>query len=101
MIEPKKKRLTPDLDPPVQRRLKAVAALKGISMRRYCQTAIDKELAKDEANGVLGQPSGPFDTKGLIALRKEIFGNKVLPGSSVDLIKEVRGLKDAQLKDVM
>ena len=35
-MQVKKKRLTLDLDPPVQRRLKAVAALKGVSMRRYC-----------------------------------------------------------------
>jgi hypothetical protein len=100
-MEAKKKRLTLDLNPPVQRRLKAVAALKGISMRQYCLTAIDKELAKDEANGVLGQPSGPFDIEGLIVLRKEIFGDKTLPGSSVDLIREARELRDAQLKDVM
>ena len=52
-MQTQKKRLTLDLDPPVQRRLKAVAALKGISMRRYCLTAIDRELARDEANGTL------------------------------------------------
>ena len=60
-MQAKKKRLTLDLDPPVQRRLKAVAALKGISMRQYCLTAIGKELAMDEANGALGQPSGSFE----------------------------------------
>ena len=98
-MQAKKKRLTLDLDPPVQRRLKAVAALKGISMRQYCLTAIGKELAMDEANGALGQPSGSFE--GLIALRKEIFGGKVLPGSSVDLIREAREIRDAQLKDIM
>ena len=98
-MQAKKKRLTLDLDPPVQRRLKAVAALKGISMRQYCLTAIGKELAMDEANGVLDQPSGSFE--GLIALRKEIFGDKVLPGSSVDLIREAREIRDAQLKDIM
>ena len=32
-MEARKKRLTLDLDPMVQRRLKAVAAMKGISMR--------------------------------------------------------------------
>ena len=50
-MEAKKKRLTLDLDPALQRRLKAVAALKGISMRQYCQTAIDRELVRDEASG--------------------------------------------------
>ena len=56
-MQTKKKRLTLDLDPPVQQRLKAVAALKGISMRRYCQAAIDKELARDEANGAFAGTS--------------------------------------------
>ena len=51
-MEVKKKRLTLDLDPAFQRRLKVIAALKGVSMRRYCQTAIDRELTKDEAEGV-------------------------------------------------
>ena len=37
-----KKRLTLDLDAPVQQRLKAVAALKGVSMRLYCQKAIER-----------------------------------------------------------
>ena len=50
---------------------------------------------------MLGQPSDPFDIEGLIALRKEIFGDKVLPGSSVDLIREAREIRDAQLKDGM
>ena len=59
-MEAKKKPLTLDLDPPVQRRLKAVAAIKGISMRQYCLTAIGRELAKDEAAGVTILPS---DTK--------------------------------------
>ena len=36
----KKKRLTLDLDPGFQRRLKVISALKGVSMRSYCQTAI-------------------------------------------------------------
>ena len=40
-MEAKKKRLTLDLDPTFQRRLKAIAALKGVSMRGYCQAAIE------------------------------------------------------------
>ena len=48
-METKNKRLTLDLDPPLHRRLKAVTAIKCISMRQYCQSAIGKELAIDEA----------------------------------------------------
>ena len=49
-MEAKKNRLTLDVDPTFQRRLKAVAALKGVSMRGYCQAAIDRELTRDEAS---------------------------------------------------
>ena len=50
----KKKRLTLDMDPAFQRRLKATAALKGVSMRQYCLEAIDRELDKDQVD-VVGQ----------------------------------------------
>ena len=86
-MEAKKKRLTLDLDPPVQRRLKAVAALKGVSIQRYCQTAIDRELDRDEANGVL---AGSFNIERLVALQEEAFGDKVLPGDGAEFIREAR-----------
>ena len=79
-MEPKKKRLTLDLGPQLQRRLKSVAALNGISMRQYCQTAISRELAKDEAIGVTSLPFGHEAIDRLDTLRKEIFEDKFLPG---------------------
>jgi hypothetical protein len=66
-----KKRLT--LDPPLQRRLKAVTARKGISMRQYCQAAIEKELTKDDAQGLTTLP----------------FGQEALNGSIQDWYSEV------------
>jgi hypothetical protein len=42
----------------LQRRLKAVIALKGSSMRQYCQAAIEKALTKDEAQGLTALPFG-------------------------------------------
>ena len=89
-MEAKKKRLTLDLDPPVQRRLKAVAAIKGISMRQYCLTAIGRELAKDEAVCVTSLPFGHEALDRLDALRNEILGDNVLPGDSVEFIREAR-----------
>ena len=86
-MQSKKKRLTLDIDPPVQRRLKAVAALKGVSMRRYCLAAIDRELARDEANGAL---NGAFNIEWLIALQEEAFGDKVLPGDGAEFIRKAR-----------
>ena len=89
-MQAKKKRLTLDLDPPVQRRLKSIAAVKGISMRQYCLTAIDKELAKDEAKGVTSLPFGHEALDRLDTLRKEIFGDTILLGDSVEFIQEAR-----------
>ena len=94
-MEARKKRLTLDLDPAFQRRLKVAAALKGISMRRYCQTAINKELTMDEANGAAGILSGKPDHELFAELRQEIFGGNSLPGSSPDPIREARRLRDA------
>ena len=89
-MQTKKKRLTLDLDPPVQRRLKAIAAIKGISMRQYCLTAIERELAKEEAPDVASLPFGHEALDRLATLREEIFGDTILPGDSVELIREDR-----------
>ena len=103
----KKKRLTLDMDPAFQRRLKATAALKGVSMRQYCLTAIEGELSKDEVvNGVVGhedgtayaQPFKPIGIEKLIAFRKELFGDRVFPGNSVDLLREGRAIRDEEMK---
>ena len=95
-METKRKRLTLDLAPTFQRRLKAIAALKGVSMRRYCQDAIDRELTRDEANGLGGLLSAKPDHDLFAELRQEIFRGKPLPGSSADLIREARETRDAE-----
>jgi hypothetical protein len=89
-VEAKKKRLTLDLDPQLQRRLKAVAALKGISMRQYCQAAIDKELKKDEAQGLTIPPFGHEALDRLAALQEEVFQGQSLGGDSSELVSEAR-----------
>jgi len=43
----KRKRLTLDLEIGFQRRLKSRAALKGVTMRQYCLSAIEKQMAED------------------------------------------------------
>ena len=92
-----KKRLTLDLDAPLQRRLKAVAALKGISMRQYCQSAIEKQLAQEEPNSVPNSRSRDEVFENLIAFRKKIFGDRIFPGNSVDIIREEREKRDEEL----
>lgn len=93
----RKKRLTLDLAPAFQRRLKVMAALKGISMREYCQTAIDRELTSDEANGAGGPHTSRFLFGRLEAGRDEMLGNRVFQGDSVEFIREARQARDAQL----
>ena len=94
----KKKRFTLDLDPGVQTRLKIAAALRGVSMRRYCVSAIEKELAQDN-EAVFQTPR--FTEEGLnqlLALREEIFGGEMLPGDSTDIIREERELRTKELE---
>ncbi len=95
-MEAKKKRLTLDLDPPVQRRLKAIAALKGVSVRRYCLTAIGNEMDRDEANGVSGRGFDRDAFERMVARREEIFGGRSLPGDSVDLLRDAREIRGAE-----
>ena len=89
-MEAKKKRLTLDLDPALQRRLKAVAGLKGIRLRQYCQIAIDKELARDEAPSVPILPFGREAIDRFVALQEETFNGQLLPGDSAEFIREAR-----------
>ena len=93
----KKKRFTLDLDPEVQLRLKVAAALRGISMRRYCLDAIEKELVRDEIAQSGTQPLSEEALNKLDSLRKEIFGGRILPGDSAELIREAR---DQRTKDL-
>lgn len=97
-METQKVRLTLDLDPAFQRRLKAIAALRGVSLQRYCQTAIHRKLAKDEADAFEHLSSDRPDHEMFAQSRKEIFGSKPLPGSSADLIREARMIRDTETK---
>ncbi len=57
-MKSEKKRFTLDLDVPFQRRLKVIAALRGVSMRQYCLVAIEKELDKEDADRAITLPFG-------------------------------------------
>ncbi len=94
----KKKRLTLDLAPAFQRRLKAISTLKGVSMRGYCQAVIDSELPRDEANGLGGWLSDKPDHEMFADLQKDIFGDKTLLGNAADLIREAREIRDAEME---
>ncbi len=92
----KKKRLSLDVDADFQQRLKDVAASKGVSMRRYCEDAIDNALAQDEAKGKRDKrPAHEVFAE----LRQKYFGDKILPGNSADMIREARAIRDAQMAE--
>ena len=91
-------KLTLSLDPDLQRRLKVVADFMGISVRGYCQTVIEKELTKDEANGSPERASGKPDHEMFADLRLEIFKGRKLPGDSAELIREARHIRDAEIE---
>ena len=86
-----------DLEPEVERRLEKAAAVKGVSVRRYCLSAIDRELARDEANGAGDALAAKPDHETFAELRRKIFKGKPLPGNSVDLLREARETRDAQM----
>ena len=51
---------------------------------------MEKELAKDEAGGVPNLPFGHEALDRLDALCKEILGDEILQGDSVEFIREAR-----------
>lgn len=93
-----KKRFTLDLEPEMQRRLKVAAALKGISMRRYCIDAIEGALIKDPTTTTTGRGLTKKGFDQLIALRDEIFQGRKSFTDSVDLIREAREQRTEELE---
>jgi hypothetical protein len=72
-----------------------VAALKGICMRQYCQAAIEKELTKDEAQGLTALSFGHEALNRLEALQSKIFQGRTMPGDSAELIREARASRQS------
>ena len=92
-----RKRLTLDIDPNLQRRLKAAAALKGITMREFCERAFEDAVSNDEPTEALDREARLQALDELTALRKKTFGGKKLPGNSADIIREERELRADQI----
>lgn len=60
------------------------------------QTAIDRELTKDQANGLSQQSFDRQSFERVVARRAELFGGKPLPEDSAVLIREARETRDAE-----
>ena len=99
-MEARDQKLTLNLKPGLQRRLKTAANIKGVAIDEYCYAAIDKELASDERNSNGALKSSQPDSKRFRALHKKYFGDRMLSANSVDLIREGREERDRQLEGV-
>ena len=78
-MDAKKTRITLELTPWLERRLKAAADTRGMTMSQYCVEAIDNELARDEAEDFPKHGFKPGAIDRMVALRKEIFGARNCP----------------------
>jgi len=92
-----KSRFTLDMTPELRMRLKIAAARRGVTMRRYSISAIERQL-EEEGISVLA-PAG-FDSDavaGARSLQKAVFGERRLAEDSTDLIREAREERLKQL----
>ena len=98
-----KKRLTLDIDPNLQRRLKAAAALKGITMRQFCESPLFEECRSikipEEASEQERRRKSRLQDSMFIALRNREthLAATSLPGNSADIIREERELRAEQI----
>lgn len=91
--------LSLSLDVQVRSRLYAAAARKGVRVDRYCLEAIESELAKDELQQQVSPPERRLSITELIALQREEFGDRTFSQDSVELIREAREIRAAQMED--
>ncbi len=90
-----RKRLTLDIDEGLQRRLKAAAALKGVSMREFCETALEKGLNHTDAQ--LDREARRRSVEELFEQSRRITGGRKFPGNSADIIREEREIRADQI----
>ena len=94
-----RKRLTLDIDEGLQRRLKAAAAMNGVSMREYCETALETALNGNQLQDVPDPKSRRQRFDELIARSRAITGGRKFPGNSADVIREGRELRTEQIEN--
>ena len=83
-------RFTLDMTSDLRTRLKITAARKGITMREYCLSAIEQQLARESLRALA---PGNFDSEAVEkarALQESVFGEHRLANESVELIREAR-----------
>lgn len=94
-----RKRLTLDIDESLQRRLKAAAALKGISLREFCATILEDTLDRERGQYESDDSPAEESFEAFIRRNREITGGKKFPGNSADIIREGRELRTEQIEN--
>ena len=82
-------RLTIELGDALRCRLEDVARRKGISLSEYCEQVMEQAVAEDEPKALTYEEELAW-LENLERLRKEIFGDRILP-DSVPMIREMHG----------
>ena len=92
-----RKRLTLDIDESLQRRRKAAAALKGITMREFCEGALEDRLVQDPPDELQRGKSRREAVDAILARSKARVGGRKFLGNSADIIREERELRAEQI----
>ncbi|MBM3925129.1 MAG: hypothetical protein FJ320_03960 [SAR202 cluster bacterium] len=99
MAQETKTRFTLDMDTSFQRRLKVMAALKGVSMREYCLAAISNELEKDEEFRTKPRGLTLEAIERMRKVRDEVFKGKALKNDSTEIIRQAREERSKYLEE--
>ena len=92
MTTENKTRLTIELGDALRCRIEDIARRKGISLSEYCEQVMEQAVAEDEPKALTPDEVDAWLER-LAKLRKETFGDRVLP-DSVPMIREMRGHRD-------
>lgn len=85
-----KTRFTLDMTPDLRMRLKIAAARRGITMRQYSLSAIEKQLEKEDIKVLAAGTFNRGTVEKARALQKSIFGRRRLSDESTELIRQAR-----------
>ena len=85
-----KTRFTLDMTPDLRMRLKIAAARRGITMRQYSLSAIERQLEKENIKVLAAGTFNRGTVEKVGALQKSIFGRRRLSDESTELIRQAR-----------
>jgi hypothetical protein len=92
-----KSRFTLDMTPELRTRLKIAAARKGVTMRQYSLSAIERQLEREEVGVVASGRFGYDAIDKAKALQRAVFGERKLADDSTELIRRAREERESQL----